>query len=117
MSSPNANPTNRFLYAACQHGAEPVLKQALCEPAGPFRLAYSARGFLTFKSNMSTPVWSRALIEHPLVRSRGTVLERIEGTESGPMIEQILAAYRSLDWDVLHVWQRDTAQPGWNGFE
>lgn len=117
MSSPNANPTNRFLYAACQHGAEPVLKQALCEPAGPFRLAYSAKGFLTFKSNMSTPVWSRALIEHPLVRSRGTVLERIEGTESGPMIEQMLAAYRSLDWDVLHVWQRDTAQPGWNGFE
>ncbi len=117
MSSPTANPTNRFLYAACQHGAEQVLKQALCEPAGPFRLAYSAKGFLTFKSNMSTPIWSRALIEHPLVRSRGTVLERIEGTESGPMVEQILASYQSLDWEVLHVWQRDTAQPGWNGFE
>lgn len=117
MSSPTANPTNRFLYAACQHGAEPVLKQALCEPEGPFRLAYSAKGFLTFKSNMATPIWSRALIEHPLVRSRGTVLERIEGTESGPMIEQILSSYQSLDWDTLHVWQRDTAQPGWNGFE
>lgn len=117
MSPTNAKPIQRFLYAACQHGAEPVLKQALCEPVGPFRLAYSAKGFLTFKSNMATPIWSRALIEHPLVRSRGTVLERVEGTESGPMVEQILASYASMDWEVLHVWQRDTAQPGWNGFE
>jgi len=117
MSSTSANPTHRFLYATCQHGAEPVLKQAFCEPSGPFRLAYSAKGLLTFKSNMATPVWSKALIEHPLVRSRGTVLERIEGTESGPMIDQILASHQSLDWEVLHVWQRDTAQPGWNGFE
>ncbi|MBM3964312.1 MAG: hypothetical protein FJ308_04490 [Planctomycetes bacterium] len=117
MSPTNAKPIQRFLYAACQHGAESVLKQALCEPVGPFRLAYSAKGFLTFKSNMATPIWSRALIEHPLVRSRGTVLERVEGTESGPMVEQILASYVSMDWEVLHVWQRDTAQPGWNGFE
>jgi 23S rRNA (cytidine2498-2'-O)-methyltransferase len=89
----------------------------LCEPNGPFRLAYSARGLLTLKTQLSVPQWSRALPEHPLIRSRGVVLGKVEGTESARMLSQILESTKSLDWQVCHVWQRDMADPGWNGFE
>ncbi|MFM8570515.1 MAG: SAM-dependent methyltransferase [Pirellula sp.] len=106
-----------FLYVACQHGAAAVLKSSLCEPNGPFRLAYSARGFLTLKSQLAVPQWSRALPEHPLIRSRGVVLGKVEGTESSKMLEQVTELIGLLDWEVCHVWQRDMAEPGWNGFE
>ena len=106
-----------FLYVACQHGAAAGLKTAMCEPNGPFRLAYSTRGFLTLKSHLSVPQWSRALPEHPLIRSRGVVLGKVEGTESGQMLSQVLELTKQLDWQVCHVWQRDMAEPGWNGFE
>jgi hypothetical protein len=113
----NASLRNQFLYVACQHGAEKVLKQAFCEPIGTFRLAYSGKGFLTFKAPFAIPAWSRALPAHPLIRSRGLVLGRVEGSESGPMVEEILKDFVAVDWQVIHVWQRDIAQPGWNGFE
>lgn len=115
MSLPESKQS--FLYVACQHGAAAGLKTAMCEPNGPFRLAYSARGFLTLKSHLSVPQWSRALPEHPLIRSRGVVLGKVEGTESGQMLSQVLELTKQLDWQVCHVWQRDMAEPGWNGFE
>ena len=115
MTSPDSKQS--FLYVACQQGAVAGLKTALCEPNGPFRLAYSARGLLTLKTQLSVPQWSRALPEHPLIRSRGVVLGKVEGTESAVMLAQILESTKSLDWQVCHVWQRDMADPGWNGFE
>jgi len=33
------------------------------------------------------------------------------------MIQNILEMIQPLDWQVCHVWQRDLADPGWNGFE
>jgi len=113
----NLHPNTPFYYVACQHGAEPLLKQAFCGSEGPFRMAYSGRGFLTFKREMALPIWSRALPEHPMVRSRGVVLQKFEGTESQPLIERILGEYAGLDWDLLHVWQRDPSPIGWRGFE
>ncbi len=111
------SPRNQFYYVACQHGAEKVLKNAFCEPTGTFRLAYSGRGLLTFKLPYSVPAWSRVLPEHPLIRSRGVVLGRVTGDSSGPMVESILNDFGSIGWQAIHVWQRDVAQPGWNGFE
>lgn len=115
MSSPESKQS--FLYVACQHGAAAGLKSALCEPNGPFRLAYSARGFLTLKSLLAVPQWSRALPEHPLIRARGVVVGKIEGNQSGPMLQQVLEMTKEIDWQTCHVWQRDIADPGWNGFE
>ena len=106
-----------FLFVSCQHGATTLLKSELCEPLGPFRLAYSCRGFLTLKSQIPVSPWTRALPEHPLIRSRGIVLGKIEGTDAKGMLEQALGMAEGLDWQVCHVWQRDSAQPGSNGFE
>jgi len=106
-----------FIYFACQHGAEATIKAELCTPAGPYRLSYSQRGFVTLKSDLVTPVWSRALPESPLIRSRGHALGKFEGEQSADLIEKILSEYIQADWEQLHIWQRDVAQPGWNGFE
>ena len=109
--------TSSFVYVACQHGAEASLKSLLCEPVGPYRLSYSTKGFVTLKSDLNTPIWSKALPEHPLIRSRGHALKRFEGEQSSELVSQVLSEYRDADWDCLHVWQRDIAQPGWHGFE
>jgi 23S rRNA (cytidine2498-2'-O)-methyltransferase len=108
---------SQFVYLACQHGAEAFLKEALCEPNGPYRLAYSQKGLVTLKSNFSIPPWSRALPEHPIVRSRGHILGKVGGELADPLIETIVSENKELDWTHLHVWQRDIAQPGWHGFE
>ena len=106
-----------FIYFSCQHGAEATIKSQLCEPHGPYRLSYSQKGFVTLKSDLNTPVWSRALPESPLIRSRGHAIGKFEGEQLKELIEKILAETLDADWDYLHVWQRDIAQPGWHGFE
>jgi 23S rRNA (cytidine2498-2'-O)-methyltransferase len=106
-----------FLYFSCQHGAEKAVKEELLQEGSPYRLAYSQKGFVTLKSNLSTPCWSKSLPRHPLIRVSGHVLKRFDGEVAEPMVEQILGEFASLDWDHMHVWQRDIAQPGWNGFE
>lgn len=109
--------TSTFDYVACQHGAEPTLKQVFCEPNGPYRLAYSQKGLVTLKSNFAIPCWSKVLPTHPLVRSRGHILKKCEGEVAETLVQEIVEEYRALDWTDLHVWQRDIAQPGWHGFE
>ena len=106
-----------FIYFSCQHGAEATIKSQLCEPEGPYRLSYSQKGFVTLKSDLNTPVWSRALPESALIRSRGHALAKFDGEQSAELIERILGEYQNADWDRLHVWQRDIAVPGWHGFE
>ena len=106
-----------FTYFCCQHGAESIIKQQLCEPAGPFRLSFSTPGFVTLKSTMAISPWSRAIPESPWIRSAGHAFRRMEGVDARSMIAEIFGEYGSLDWQQVHVWQRDSASPGWKGFE
>jgi 23S rRNA (cytidine2498-2'-O)-methyltransferase len=106
-----------FLYFSCQHGAETFVKQQWCGPKGPFRIAYSSKGFLTLKNPISLPLWSQALPETPLVRARGLILDKLEGSDADPMVDEILAKTSDLDWYVMHVWERDPYSVGWRGFE
>lgn len=106
-----------YIYFSCQHGAESTLKPELCGEGSPYRLAYSQKGFVTLKTELSIPPWSKALPESPLIRSRGHVLGQFNGDNSNQLIDEIFAKIDGLDWQALHVWQRDIAQPGWHGFE
>ncbi len=106
-----------YVYFSCQHGAEATIKAQLSEPQGPYRLAFSQKGFVTLKSDLDTPAWSKALPKSPLIRACGHALGKFDGDNSTVLIDQILAQYQPADWECLHVWQRDVAQPGWNGFE
>jgi 23S rRNA (cytidine2498-2'-O)-methyltransferase len=109
--------SSHYIYVACQHGAETTIKTQLCMPNGPYRLAFSQKGFVTLKSELKTPAWSTALPEGPLIRSRGHVLHRFEGENASELIAKTLDAVRGSDWESLHVWQRDISVPGWHDFE
>lgn len=113
----NATTNSPFIYFSCQHGAENFIKHQWCEPTGPFRIAYSSKGFLTLKGRMALPIWSRALPQDPLVRARGLVLGKFEGTDADSLIHQIEGAIRDLDWEAMHIWERDPHPVGWRGFE
>ncbi len=66
---------------------------------------------------MAISPWSRAVPESPWIRSSGHAFRRMEGDDSTQLIQELLQEYSSLDWQQIHVWQRDTAAPGWKGFE
>jgi 23S rRNA (cytidine2498-2'-O)-methyltransferase len=94
-----------------------IVKQTLCNESSPFRLAYSHRGFSTFKTEHPTSIWSDAIPSSAFVRSRGHILCKLEGEKSDTLVEQAMREIGDLDWTHLHVWEPDTGLPGQNGFE
>lgn len=111
-SSSSTGITGReFLFILCQHGTEGVLKQFLVAPESPFRLAFSRPGFLSFKVVMPTTI-----PKHPLIRRSGWVIGQIAGEQAPTMVEESLAL-SGTDFQALHVYQRDTYDSGFMGFE
>ncbi len=106
-----------FLFFCCQHGAENAIKSSLCAPNGPFRLSFSQPGFVTLKGTMSISPWSRALPISPWIRCSGHAFSSVAGDDAIPLVARVVEEHRSLDWEFLHIWERDPALPGWNGFE
>jgi 23S rRNA (cytidine2498-2'-O)-methyltransferase len=66
---------------------------------------------------MALPVWTRAVPDHPMIRARGLVLGKFEGVDADLLIRQILDETKEIDWQTLHVWQRDPTPVGSQGFE
>ncbi len=106
-----------YFFVVCQTGAESALKAALCQPNSPFRLAFSRPGFLTLKSDLSLPPWTKALPAHPLVRTCGQALQPIVAETAQELASKLLNLVSDLEFDHIHVWERDTLLPGTHGFE
>ncbi len=120
-SGPNGDESVKFfspfVFAICQQGAESTLKHQLQQPPLPWKLSFSRPGFLTFKYPVRMAPWSEALPQIPWIRTSGHAFGAIEGEEAGSMINQLLEQYRELDWDAVHVWERDCGVPGDRRFE
>lgn len=106
-----------FVFAVCQQGAESTLKQQLQKPPLPWKLSFSRPGFLTFKYPVRMAPWSEALPQTPWIRTSGHAFGAIEGQEAVGMIDQLIEQYRELDWEVVHLWERDSGVPGDRRFE
>jgi 23S rRNA (cytidine2498-2'-O)-methyltransferase len=106
-----------FVFAICQQGAEPTLKQQLQQPPLPWKLSFSRPGFLTFKYPVRMAPWSEALPQTPWIRTSGHAFGAIEGQEAVEMIDRLIEQYRDLDWEVVHLWERDCEVPGDRRFE
>jgi 23S rRNA (cytidine2498-2'-O)-methyltransferase len=106
-----------FVFAVCQHGAELTLRQQLQKPPLPWKLSFSRPGFLTFKYPVRMAPWSEALPQIPWIRTSGHAFGAIEGQEALGMIDQMIEQYRELDWEAVHVWERDSGVPGDRRFE
>jgi 23S rRNA (cytidine2498-2'-O)-methyltransferase len=106
-----------FTYVICQIGAESTLKAQLCQPDGPFRLSFSRPGFLTLKSEFPISSWSKAIPDSPFIRIAGHAFQKCEFDTAEQIAEYVLKQYGELDFQAVHVWQRDLAPPGWQHFE
>ena len=104
-----------FLFSTCQLGAEAALKAEMARREPDLHLAFSRPGFVTFKlppdRKESDVPWQSAF-----ARTQGFSLGKSQGNTAS-----LAAAFWQLagdrKWDRLHVWQRDTAHPGFHGFE
>jgi 23S rRNA (cytidine2498-2'-O)-methyltransferase len=103
--------SKEFVYLVCQQGTEAVIKQFLVAPESPFRLAFSRPGFLSFKVVLPT-----TLPKHPLIRRAGWVIGQVSGQQATTLVHDSLAL-AGMDWQGVHVFQRDTYDSGFMGFE
>ena len=120
MSSPLAP---QFAFAACQHGAEAVLKTDLAKRAPTWRPAFSRPGFVTFKNEQPVTKLDGFQLSSAFARTSGLSLGSVEGETPAelaaavwqlPEVAAARATVRLIDW---HVWQRDVVAPGERGFE
>ncbi len=105
----------RFIFVCCQRGAEKACKSEL-ELAHPeLRLAFSRPGFLTFKLTAKWP--KNFVLRSTFARASGWSIGRVTSSESATLVEEALQLIEPIDFDQMHVWQRDAAIPGSGGFE
>ena len=103
----------RFLFCACQFGAEPAVKLELAALRPELRLAFSRPGLVTFKA--PAPVALGAALPAVFVRAFGASL----GPADSPAAA-VSTFLQFLQTDTcfkrqelrLHVWERDIARPG-----
>lgn len=104
-----------FFFCCCQRGAEAALKSELALRLPAARFSYSRPGFCTFKMPADQP--AAVLLQLPFVFARTTSISL--GRVQGPLAKQAMALAEIIGnhpIDQLHVWKRDSAVPGEDGF-
>jgi 23S rRNA (cytidine2498-2'-O)-methyltransferase len=107
----------RFLFATCQVGAEVALKNELKHEQPDFRFAYSRPGFLTFKIPQGIPSADDFDLHSVFARAYGFTLGKVAGATTDELASAARELVGERRFNALHVWQRDTAPVGQNGFE
>ncbi|MAT69841.1 MAG: hypothetical protein CMJ58_09990 [Planctomycetaceae bacterium] len=113
----------QFAFAACQHGAEAVLKADVARRAPGWRPAFSRPGFVTFKADQPVAKPEGFQLSSAFARTAGLSLGRVEGASVDELaaavwaLPEVATALAQLQPADLHVWQRDLAEPGDHGFE
>lgn len=121
---------DRFLFVACQHGSEAIVKKHWVQPGGELKLAFSRPGLVTFKiadtggeSAVDAAGIIGRLARDWVIRHVGLSLGNLAGSATSQLIEQVwqLADQHTLGggkpWHAVHVFQRDLQLPGSHGFE
>jgi 23S rRNA (cytidine2498-2'-O)-methyltransferase len=113
-SQPNSA---RFLFVTCQVGAEKAVKAELAERWPDFRFAYSRPGFLTFKLSEQQFLTPDFNLASAFARAYGFSLGKVAGND--PVLAAAEAWKLLADRPIrrIHAWERDTAEPGFRGFE
>lgn len=112
-----------FIFAACQHGAEAVLKRELAVRAPALRPAFSRPGFVTFKLDKPCENPEKFALPSAFARTSGFALGSVKGDHLHELAQalwaqpEVAAALAAVPIAGLHVWQRDAYAPGDRGFE
>lgn len=109
-------PQPLFLFATCQVGAEGALKSEVGRRWPEFHLAFSRPGFVTFKLPAEHDLRDDFALQSVFARTYGFSLGKATGESPAALAAAFWTLAESREWDRLHVWQRDTAAPGFHGF-
>jgi 23S rRNA (cytidine2498-2'-O)-methyltransferase len=111
----------RFLFAACQPGFEAALKHEVARRHPGLRFAFSRPGFVTFRVADEAEADAPPALRCAFARTWGYSLGKVAGTDAGALARDAWAlAARSGDaapFGHLHVWPRERALPGDEGFD
>lgn len=106
-----------FLFTVCQVGAEKVLKAELARDWPTFRFAFSRPGFVTFKLPAEMRLATDFDLRSTFARTYGFSLGKAQGQDAELLAGRVWELAGKLNPEQVHVWQRDTAIPGEDGFE
>ena len=109
--------TPSFLFVTSQVGAEGAVKGEVAREWPGMRFAYSRPGFLTFKlpPNFERP--ADFDLRSVFARACGFSLGKVTGSSLAERANAVCGLARELPIERLHVWQRDSAPAGEDGYE
>ncbi|MBX7166620.1 MAG: hypothetical protein K1X74_09765 [Pirellulales bacterium] len=101
----------------CQRGAEGAVKHELAARYPHLRLSFSRPGFLTFKLPAEHSLPDDFALASVFARTNVFSLGRAEGDDDQLRAATAWAKVADLEIAAVHVWQRDLAEPGAQGYE
>ena len=106
-----------FLMMTCQCGTERFLKEEMLDRYHDLRAAFSRPGFVTFKATSDWDVQRVGKIRSIFARYKGLSLGRTANDDANLAATKVWEMGTDLRIDRIHVFPRDTAMPGTDGFE
>ena len=113
-----------FLFAACQPGSEAALKGDVARRHPQLRFAFSRPGFVTFRVADDPADDSPPALRSPFARTWGHSVGKVMGADAAEIARAVWASAATLQapdgaarFRHLHVWQRDGALQGDEGFD
>lgn len=106
-----------FFFVTCQVGAERALKAEMARRWPTFHASFARPGFLTFKLPPTHGLAEDFAPQCVFARTWGFSLGKPLSGELEARAAGVVAAAKTGRFDVLHVWQRDMARPGFRGFD
>ncbi|MGD0382587.1 MAG: SAM-dependent methyltransferase [Thermoguttaceae bacterium] len=106
-----------FLFITCQIGAERAVKEEMVRCWKDFRFAYSRPGFLTFKLPEKHRLADDFDLHSVFARAYAFSLGKVQGQDQAEMAREAWKLFGHRKVERIHVWPRDTAEPGEHGYE
>jgi 23S rRNA (cytidine2498-2'-O)-methyltransferase len=106
-----------FIFITCQIGAERAVKEEMARLWKDFRFAYSRPGFLTFKLPENRRLADDFELHAVFARAHAFSLGKVQGQDQTDMAKESWKLLGHKKVDRIHVWPRDTAEPGDHGYE
>ena len=104
--------SQKFLFFTCQVGAEGVLKAELARLRPEIRFAFSRPGFLTYKVPPRLDLPENFRLRAVFARSYGFAVGK-----ASLAADEVWKIAPPGEYRRIHVWPRDTAEPGRHGYE
>lgn len=110
---------SRFIFVAIQSGAERALKNEIAREHPHLKFAFSRPGFVTFRS--SEELANDFVLRSVFARTWGYSLGKVGGNGDAQLARDAWRLFGEQLPDEpirhLHVWQRDRALPGDEGYD